>query len=177
MRDEGAKHQAEPRPDGANPWASDRPAPPVGERPTLAQLGTPAFASAASVETEDDRAERYSVWAERMHEKRRRLHQDNAGEPAPSYWTTNALFEESRRVEEDEAAIRPNPWHVQELLATLDLREGATSSQISDAYRRLAKTHHPDRYLEADEATQEFHAGRMRDIISAYRTLKTLQKT
>lgn len=161
MREAGAGTATPARTD-ANPWE---------DRPTLSQM-TSTYASTTD---EDARAARYSDWAERMRDKKSRLHQEQDG-PVPSYWTTDALFEESRRLEHEELHTKPNPWRVQELLAVLDLRTGATPHDIGDAYRKLAKQHHPDRYVQADEATQRFHAERMITIADAYRTLKTLEK-
>ena len=165
MREQGARSSGEPVPDGPNPWQ---------EEPALARLSE----TAADPSQPDPRAERYNEWAERLKAKRRRLTSDLDGSPAPSNWSTDALFEESRRVEDDElhSDHRPNPWRVQELLAVLDLREGATAAEVGDAYRRLAKAHHPDRFVEADDDVQEYHAHKMREIIRAYRTLKDLQR-
>jgi hypothetical protein len=168
MREEGARAASEPTPAGANPWQE--------EPTTLSRLrDTPAPTEGANP---DPRAERYSEWAERMRAKRRRLASDLDGNPAPSNWSTDALFEESRRVEDDErhSLRRPNPWRVQELLAVLDLREGATAAEVGNAYRRLAKVHHPDHFVEADADIQEYHAHKMREIIRAYRTLQDLHR-
>jgi len=166
MREQGARTAGVPRPDAANPWQ---------EEPTaLSRLrDTPPLNDEI-----DPRAERYSEWAERLRAKRRRLASDLDGTPAPSNWSTDALFEESRRVEDDElhSVRRPNPWRVQELLAVLDLREGATAAEVGNAYRRLAKVHHPDHFVEADSDIQEYHAHKMREIIRAYRTLQELNK-
>jgi DnaJ-domain-containing protein 1 len=167
MREQGARHAGEAVPDAPNPWQE--------ERAALARLSeTPSPVS----DDEAERAERYNEWAERLRAKRRRLTDDLEGSPAPSNWSTDALFEESRRVEDDElhSAHKPNPWRVQELLAVLDLREGATAAEVGMAYRRLAKVHHPDRFVEADLDVQEFHAHKMREIIRAYRTLKDLDR-
>lgn len=168
MREEGARAAGEPVPAGANPWQEepsplsrlrDTPAPAEGDHP-------------------DPRAEQYSEWAARMRAKRRRLASDLEGTPAPSNWSTDALFEESRRVEDDErhSTRKPNPWRVQELLAVLDLREGATAAEVGNAYRRLAKVHHPDHFVEADADIQEYHAHKMREIIRAYRTLQDIER-
>ena len=165
MREEAAKQPSVARPDD-NPWGE-----PDG-RVLLGHLSN----TYTTVESDADKSARYTDWADRIKEKRSRLASDQAGAPTPSYWTTDALFEESRRVEDDEILSRPNPWRVAELLATLDLREGASTSEIGEAYRRLAKKHHPDRFLDAEPAIQEFHAEKMRDVIVAYRTLKELQK-
>lgn len=117
-----------------------------------------------------------------MQEKRARTQAMVAG-PQPSeateraHWSTDALFAESRLVEEHETVSRPNPWRTRELLSTLDLTEGASFDDISLAYRRLAKTHHPDRFLDASDDVREFHAQKMLDINAAYRSLKALHAT
>ena len=154
---------ASPTRDAANPWE---------DRPTLSQLSS-AYSSAADDEA---KAERYNDWAERMRAKKARLHQERNGAEPASYWTTDALFEESRRLEHEELHDKPNPWRVQELLAVLDLRAGATPDDIADSYRRLVKKHHPDRFATEDEETQRFHAEKMISIAAAYKTLKTLEK-
>jgi hypothetical protein len=131
-----------------------------------------------------ERATQYTDWANRMREKRQRVRDamtgtNPAGEPvdaeSASYWTTDALFAESRRIEEEPAADRPNPWRVKELYAVLDLDDNATPREVGSAYKRLAKEHHPDRFVGADPATQEHHAERMRNINRAYRSLKQLE--
>ena len=167
MREEGAKHAAETRPDTVNPW----------DEPDESQRRLASLADAyPTVEHDDDQTARYNDWAQRMHEKRRRVVQERTGVAEPSYWTTDALFEESRRVEDEEQVARPNPWRVPELLAVLDLREGATRTDIGEAYRRLAKLHHPDHFMDADPTIQEYHATRFREILKAYRALKQLQQ-
>lgn len=163
MRDEAAKHADDSRPDDDNPWDE--------ARPTLSQLH-----STYAIPEDNEQATRYSEWAERMHTKRQRLRDAQAGEPKASYWTTDAVFEESRRIDDEELHDRPNPWRVKELLAVLDLRENASPDDVSTAYRTLAKKHHPDRFIEADEDTQEFHAERMRSINAAYHSLRTLER-
>ena len=155
-----------------NPWK---------EVPKLSQLGsTPA-------PVQSQRAVAYSDWAMRMKEKRVAEAAATATpvvdeEPVSAMWSTDALYQQ---VEEDEAPrvevqtgehARSNPWRVKNLLAVLDLREGASPDEIGNAYRRLAKLHHPDRFVDADEATQTFHAARMRGIIDAYRELRQLEK-
>ncbi len=170
MREEGIRHPTPPRPPEQNPWG-DGVADPAES--TLARLST----TFPTLDHDDARADQYGEWAERLREKRRRVRQDQAGEPAPSYWTTAALFEESRRIQDDELGSRPNPWRVQELLAILDLRGEPKPAEIAEAYRRLAKAHHPDHYLEADPDIKKFHAEKMRAVNSAYHSLKQLQKT
>lgn len=190
MREEAALHADDPRPDGDNPWDTSEAEPRPVERP-LSRLGdlgsTEQFRGDTGYAAEDEaaKAARYNDWAERMRDKRTRNKaqaqaiQDRANGVThdPTYWNSETLFEESRRVDQEELLERPNPWRVTELLAVLDLREGASPTEIGDAYRRLAKIHHPDRFVEADAAIRELHEQKMREVIDAYRALKTLAKT
>lgn len=131
-----------------------------------------------------DREAQYQAWAERMRTKRAtakeriRATQEPARETGEriegsGYWTTDALFAESRRVSADPSDERRG---LDELLAVLDLRDGADPDQIGAAYRRLAKEHHPDRHAADDEATRAFHEARMREITLAYRALRQRQE-
>jgi DnaJ-domain-containing protein 1 len=161
MREQAALHATDPRPPGDNPW-QDRVA------PTLSQLGS-SFDVA-----DDDRAARYSDWAARLREKGAADRTEDTVASGPGYWSTEALFEDSRRLAREEGLSRGNPWVVRELLAVFDLSEGATSAELSGAYRRLAKQHHPDRFMEADPETRAFHEAEMRRVIDAYEALRQL---
>lgn len=152
----------------------------------LARPVDPDLDTEIDIDLEEQRAARYNEWAERLRDKRKaaqeRQRQDQLGaSPAdtrgPTYWSTDALFAESQRVDDEEQRVRPDPHRVQELLAVLELQGTPSPDAIADAYRRLAKVHHPDRFVQADEATQAAHAVRMREIIDAYTTLKTLELT
>jgi DnaJ-domain-containing protein 1 len=162
-----------------NPWAEPTP-------DSLRDLeSTTGFARPEL--SAQERAAQYTDWANRMREKRQRVREaitrdaagagagGSAGGERVSYWTTDALFEDSKRAEDDDLANRPNPWRVRELYATLDLDDSATPREVGSAYKRLAKEHHPDRYVTADPETQEHHAEKMRDINHAYRSLKELE--
>jgi DnaJ-domain-containing protein 1 len=174
MRDKAAAADADagsPLAPFDNPWAEPTP-------DSLRDLdATPSFARPEL--SADERAAQYTDWANRMREKRARVRDAiNEGKPIEeraNYWSTDALYAESKRVEDDELTERPNPWRVRELYATLDLDETATAQEVGSAYKRLAKQHHPDRYVSADPDTQELHAERMRDINRAYRSLKELE--
>lgn len=54
----------------------------------------------------------------------------------------------------------------------LGVQEGATQEEIKKAYRELAKTHHPDKYSNADEKTREWHEKKFKEINEAYEKLK-----
>ncbi|MCX7621261.1 MAG: J domain-containing protein [Acidimicrobiales bacterium] len=162
IEDSDARCPSSPR----NPWDEE------AARHNLRDLGD-------TIHIDDEgKVAQYNEWAERLRQKRQRTREEIEGstpKQEASYWTTDALFEESRRIQENELSSRPDPARVQELLSELDLRGNATAEEIGSAYRRLAKQHHPDRYAAADEATQRFHAERMAAINRAYRALKDLQ--
>ncbi len=169
MRSGTADRPAPGSPPG-NPWDERE----DGEvrRPTLQELGDVIHID------DEGKVAQYNEWAERLRQKRQKAREAIEGSTPPpqaSYWSTDALFEESRRVEENEMGRRPDPARVQQLLAELDLRDGATAEDIGAAYRRLAKQHHPDRFASADEQTQRFHAEKMASINRAYRALKDLE--
>lgn len=52
--------------------------------------------------------------------------------------------------------------------ATLGLYPGASQSEIKEAYRRLVKIHHPDRYQSAGDEAVNAATERFRDIQEAY---------
>lgn len=116
----------------------------------------------------------YSAWRERMRSKSQRnrtLITPPEPEPTnrrgPTYWDAETLFRDSEAIEAGE--VDP--------LSVLDLRDTATSAEILQAYRRLAKVHHPDLFLEADEATRQYHDDCMRAINEAYAALRSTQRT
>ncbi len=76
-----------------------------------------------------------------------------------SYWSTDALFAESRRVE-DLVEHRTDA----ELLVELELEPRASSTDIARAQRRLALAHHPDRWATHATAIREHHEDRMRRV-------------
>lgn len=76
------------------------------------------------------------------------------------YWTTEALFEESRRLESDRSDIGELITD-SELLAELFLPHDADARSIATALRNLAKAHHPDRWATAPEDVRQQHAERM----------------
>ena len=166
MREEGARHRDDVTPRAPNPWTDQEPL-------RLSDL------SNASTTT-DDKAKQYGDWAERMREKRLRAQRARFGQSEDAdpnaHWSADALFAESQRLDEEERYDRPNPWRVGELLAEFDLREDATPAEVTSAYKRLAKAHHPDRYVAADGATQQEHGARRAAINRAYRALKQLER-
>lgn len=132
----------------------------------------------------DARSADYQAWAERLRAKRdraKKLIAEN-DEPStsrdPNYWSTDALFAESRRVREHEAAAASTASEIatrkSELAIDLGMHGEINLETATDAWRRLAKLHHPDRYTEADSSTQDHHATQMVKVNSAYAALKKL---
>lgn len=152
------------------------------QTPTTTQATENIFADSSNQwvglgEPDPEQSDQYSAWANRMRSKRTRNQEMIIGEQAPepvSYWNTETVFVESERIAQDEVKDRPDPLVVHSLLEILDLRDGATQQDIAIAYKQLVKQHHPDKFVEADEETQTFHDERMREINTAYRSLRTL---
>lgn len=123
----------------------------------------------------DKRAE-YAEWVERMKVKRiekvdriRDLSGRDDGDDEPTYWSAEAVWEESRRLEGEGDSVVVTR---QELLAVLGLSGEATHADVVAMYRRKAKEHHPDRFPDADEATRALHIDQMQRISAAYRALQ-----
>lgn len=168
MREKAADDTVESFAPAPNPWVDEE-----TERVLDLELGRTELSAT-------ERATQYTDWADRMKAKRQRTQAAIAGtdrqKPDTSYWSPEALFADSKLADEDDLLTRPNPWRVQELLSMFDLHADAAPDEVSDAYRRLAKQHHPDRFVAADTETQQMHADKMTDINKAYRALKQLQR-
>ena len=55
---------------------------------------------------------------------------------------------------------------------TLGLAKGASTEQISAAYRKLARAHHPDKVANESPQIREEAERRMKEINAAYGQLK-----
>jgi len=69
---------------------------------------------------------------------------------------------------------RPNEEEIKVELAygILGLQAGSPKEQVTTAYRKLAKLHHPDRLQDLEPEAREFAETRMRAINAAYSDLK-----
>ncbi len=56
--------------------------------------------------------------------------------------------------------------------ATLGVARGASTEQIGVAYRKLARTHHPDKVANEPREVREESERRMKEINAAYSLLK-----
>ncbi len=126
--------------------------------------------------------ERYSAWADRMRDKRRRdqarirgteasAASDNANS---SNWHAGTVIGRSGEHEVVDFSVGLPASEQARRLGVLGLDPGATQDEIALAYRRLAKVHHPDRWAEADDATRQHHSEEMLRVNAAYRALRTV---
>jgi hypothetical protein len=158
MREQGSRHAGDPVRPHDNPWLEQA----VPELSTL---------DGGYGVRDEDRAARYADWAARLRAKGAAGPKKDGTGAGLGYWSAEALFEDSRRLAHEEAVARGDLATVRELLALFDLREDASRADLGTAYRRLAKAHHPDRFMMADPETQAFHEAEMRRVIDAYEAL------
>ena len=120
-------------------------------------------------------ADRYSAWADRLRDKRARNQATILGSEDDAETVTNwaADWVISGDDPVDDTGIVPDQMRRGRLLSELGLESGATSEQITLAYRALAKVHHPDRWVDADEAVQLDHAEQMLRVNAVYRALRS----
>ena len=144
--------------------------------------GAPAMAWAMPTDEVDDRVATVNAWAERLrakkHTTKARLTDSHTGDGAgptdagPTYWSTDALFAESRSVEDDFEQPAPSSTHRSKLLAVLGLDAEADASEAHVRFKQLVKQHHPDRWVDAEPALREEHAEHMRRVNAAWRALR-----
>jgi len=73
---------------------------------------------------------------------------------------------------EKKVAYRKHKTTVASACEVLGVEEGASMREISAAYRRMARKHHPDRVLELPPEVRELSEWRMKEINAAYSLLK-----
>lgn len=53
----------------------------------------------------------------------------------------------------------------------LGVNRGASQDEIKKAYRKLAKEHHPDRFVNSSDSEKKYHENKMKEINDAYENL------
>ena len=53
----------------------------------------------------------------------------------------------------------------------LGVSRGASQDKIKKAYRKLAKEHHPDRFVNSSDSEKKYHENKMKEINDAYENL------
>jgi len=156
--------------------------------PMLIGLGDPAPSGSRTDDATSlsAAAHRYSAWADRLRDKRARdraaiLGATEAGPSGPGHpvepggagnnWATTSIFTGHDPV--DDPGIAPDRMRRSRLLTELGLEADASAGDAALAYRNAAKTHHPDRWVVADEATRTHHAEAMMRLNAVYRALRT----
>jgi DnaJ-domain-containing protein 1 len=136
---------------------------------------TTTTATTADTGLRSDDAQRYSAWADRLRDKRTRDQATILGSPTDPVATGNWSSDSVRTGDDpvDEPGVVPDQRRLGRLLAELGLESGASAEQVAAAYRALAKVHHPDRWIEADETTQTHHVEQMVRLNAVYRALRT----
>ena len=83
-------------------------------------------------------------------------------------------FGEKEPQQERGRADKPPPVEkgVKWALEVLGLEDDASMKKIIAAYRKLARTHHPDKVLELPAEAREIAERRMKEINAAYSELK-----
>jgi DnaJ-domain-containing protein 1 len=125
-------------------------------------------------------AQRYSDWAERLRAKRRRDQDHIRGtEPdglgstgGPTQWGSDNLLGGDASAHTGPAPLIPGTSDPLRCLGVLGLSPGATADEVANAYRQLAKVHHPDRWAEADPDVQRHHGEEMLRVNAAYHALR-----
>jgi DnaJ-domain-containing protein 1 len=126
----------------------------------------------------DEAARRYADWAERMRSKRRRdqarIRGTDAPRPAgPAHWGADTVIGREASHDTGPGPVVAGSADATRCLGVLGLGPGATPEQVTLAYKKLAKIHHPDRWAAADAAVQEHHSEEMLRVNAAYQTLRT----
>ena len=53
----------------------------------------------------------------------------------------------------------------------LGISRGASQDEIKKAYRKLAKEHHPDRFVNSSDSEKKYHENKMKEINDSYENL------
>lgn len=128
----------------------------------------------------DDRREVYAAWAERMrNHKREKLaglgperiedpEVEGTGSGRSAYWDSDDVLGAG----DGGASIGPTGMSNIELLNVLGLDEAAGAEDIKRAFKRKAREHHPDRWLDADPEVRHDHQQEMARVNEAYHELQ-----
>ena len=88
-----------------------------------------------------------------------------------SYWQSRYNYQNNYNTNNnDQASQSRDPKRIKSL-AILGLDETATLSEIKDAFRRLSKIHHPDRFASLGEEAVQAATLTFKRILSAYKYL------
>jgi len=81
-------------------------------------------------------------------------------------------YEDSSYTESNEV---PSDQQLKKYYATLEINESASSQEIKDAYKKLIKFYHPDKFQQIPESLKRAES-KTKEIIEAYKQLKKISK-
>jgi DnaJ like chaperone protein len=88
-----------------------------------------------------------------------------------TYWDSKKSYQKKREQEETQSDNRSSDRKRINALAILGLDEYASIQEIKNSFRRLAKIHHPDRYVSLGEEAVQAATHTFKRILSAYKYL------
>jgi hypothetical protein len=126
-----------------------------------------------------DRQAAYAAWADRMRSHKKDKLADITAEqaaaaeaetrtPISPYWDSSTLFAPP----ESENPTDPALMETSALLAILEVSGEVSDEELTAAFRKLAKVHHPDRWHDAAAEVRLEHEERMALITEAHRELR-----
>lgn len=112
----------------------------------------------------------YAAWRERIRTRRQEKvaateRGPDAAPPPTGVWWSEDLLASPHEGE-------PGWLPVADLWHQIGVAPGASLGEVTSAYRQIAKAHHPDLHMNADEITRREHAERFRFLAIAYRALR-----
>ncbi len=126
-------------------------------------------------------SERYSAWADRMRDKRRRdqarirglAPEAEGADQGPNWhWNADTVMGQGTRDDLSDAWSMSTGADRAQAFAVLGLEPGVSVDDVTLAYKRLAKVHHPDRWAGADAEARRHHSEEMLRVNAAYRVLR-----
>ena len=97
--------------------------------------------------------------------------EEAASSPGEERGDSSRRREEAGASSEDQAGASLSA-EVAEALGILGLEEGASMAQIGAAYKRMARTYHPDKVAGESVQIREYAEEKMKEVNAAYSTLK-----
>ena len=86
------------------------------------------------------------------------------------------IKDHQKRVKDHFKKISSSGYEIQKAYEILNLKEGANFKEVKDAYRKLAKTYHPDKYKPHDIKSLKFAEKKFYEISSSYKLISEFLK-
>ncbi|HJQ29363.1 MAG TPA: J domain-containing protein, partial [Rubrobacter sp.] len=141
---------------------------------TLLEIGTPSGVKTRLMVSSRQAAVRFATTFGAEDPRKTRREGEGAGwtSGAASGRSSSKAREESSGASYRTADILQREAQLTSARRTLGVAKGASIEQISAAYRKLARTHHPDKVANLEPKVRETSERRMKEINAAYALLK-----